>query len=326
MKYHNLIINLIGLLMLQSTVLAQLQFSGFADILLVSPLDEQLKPEIQYGQFELDLSAEIRPGINFEGAIALNPETGTFEAGAGFIEVVFTGESGLHSARGKYFDHIGLSIGQFDVPFGIDWQHIASPDRRLVTAPLLNEKSINGWNDMGLNLHIGLDQVNLTTFLVNGADDGLALGGRTAYTPFEALEVGTSYFTQTSPNELGSQPQVIGLDVQTATGPLATRMEVHYSENLLEGDFSAIDSVTDHRGFYVQTDFDLSDMLDIPLALIGRYDNWSTVGNLDQANRITLGAAYSIAEGFEVRAEYLRDVINEDPATQQVLIQTLVSF
>ena len=46
--------------------------------------------KIQYGQFELGVSAPIKPGVNFEGAIALNPETGTFEAGAGFIELVFT--------------------------------------------------------------------------------------------------------------------------------------------------------------------------------------------------------------------------------------------
>ena len=135
MKHSTLLLNLIGIFILQSVTFAQLEFSGFADILLVTPLSEdQSNTEIQYGQFELDLSASIRSGINFEGAIAYNPETGNFEAGAGFIEIILKGEAGIHTARGKYFDHIGLSIGQFDVPFGIDWQHIASPDRRLVSS------------------------------------------------------------------------------------------------------------------------------------------------------------------------------------------------
>ncbi|MEA3288171.1 MAG: hypothetical protein U9Q77_12460, partial [Candidatus Marinimicrobia bacterium] len=267
MPHQRLAHTLIGLLVLQSMVFAQLQFSGFADILWVTPLNDQSTQEIQYGQFELGLSAVIRPGINFEGAIAYNPETSTFEAGAGFIEIILDGEDGVHTARGNYLDHIGLSIGQFDVPFGIDWQHIASADRRLVSTPLLNEKSINGWNDMGLNLHASRGSAHLSAFFVNGAADGFALGGRAAYSPMDALELGASYFTQTEPNEFGSQPQVFGADIQTFTGPLATRMELHYSEDLFEGDFEALDSIETHHGFYLQTDLDLSNMINLPLTL-----------------------------------------------------------
>ena len=320
------IISLLTLLFLQTTLIAQPQFSGFADILLVNPLENGSTPTIQYGQFELDISANIRPGINFEGAIALNPETGTFEAGAGFVELVLSGEDGFHPAHGKHLHHIGLSIGQFDVPFGIDWQHIASPDRRLVSAPLLNEKSINGWNDIGLNLHADMGQTNITAFMVNGATDGFAVGGRAAYSPFEILEVGASYFTQTEANELGSQPQSLGADIQTVMGPLATRMELHYTADLLDGDFSSIDSSAAHHGFYLQTDLDLSHILNVPLVLIGRYDNWSTINNTEEANRVTLGAAYTITEGFEVRAEYLEDVVNGNQDSQQLVLQALVSF
>ncbi len=326
MKAHSKTISLLTIIFLQTTLIAQPQLSGFADILLVVPLENGSTPAIQYGQFELDVSANIRPGINFEGAIALNPETGTFEAGAGFVELVLSGEDGFHSARGNYFQHIGLSIGQFDVPFGIDWQHIASPDRRLVSAPLLNEKSINGWNDIGVNLHADMGQANITAFMVNGATDGFAIGGRAAYAPFEILEVGASCFSQTEANELGSQPQSLGLDIQTVTGPLATRMELHYTEDLLEGDFSSIDSSAAQHGFYLQTDLNLSDILDIPLALIGRYDDWSTVNNTEEANRVTLGAAYTITEGFEIRAEYLEDIVNGNQDSQQFVIQTVVNF
>ena len=326
MQHHHLVTSIIGFFILQTITFAQIQFSGFADILLVTPLEAQSEADFQQGQIELDISATIRPGINFEGAIALNPETGTFETGAGFIEMVLTGEDGLHAARGNSFNHIGLSIGQFDVPFGIVCQHIASPDRRLVSAPLLNEKSINGWNDLGINLHADLGKFQFTSFLVNGSAEGFAIGGRSAIKPIEAFELGISYFSQTAANDLDSQPQVLGVDLQTVTGPLSTRMEVHYTEDLFEGDFGEIDSVNTHQGYYIQGDFDLSEILDIPLVLIGRYDDWSTENDAESANRITLGAAYNFYDGFELRAEYLNDTTSEEDDYNQFVIQALVSF
>ncbi len=326
MRHHQLYSNIIGLLILQTIALGQLQFSGFADILLISPFDEQMNAEIQSGQFELGLSASIQPGISFEGAIAYNSETGTFEAGAGFIELVFAGEQGVHSAHGNYVNHLGLSIGQFDVPFGIDWQHIASPDRQLITAPLTNEKSINAWNDIGLNFHADFGNTRLTSFLVNGAENGYAIGGRAAYTPLDGFEIGTSYLTQTLSNNSGSKPQVLGADIQTITGPLATRMELQYSQDLLNGEFSEIDSIDTHRGFYLQADLDLSAITNIPLVLIGRYDDWSTVNNLEDATRTTIGVAYTVSEGLQFRAEYLYDIVNGEQENQQLAIQTVVSF
>ena len=317
---------MLAILTFQVLALGQIQFSGFADILFVQTLDEPNVSEIRYGQFEIDLSASIRPGISFEGAIALNPATGGFDVGAGFIEIGFAGEEALHPVRGKYLDHFGISVGQFDVPFGIDWQHIASPDRRLVSPPLLNEKSINGWNDIGLNLHTDLGRTTLAGFMVNGAADGFAMGGRASYSPLEATELGFSYMTQTKSNDLDLKPRVIGGDLQTTIGPLATCMEVHYTENLFGGDFEAIDAIDSHHGFYLQTDLDLNDILNIPLVLIGRYDDWSTINNSAVAQRSTLGLAYTLTDGFEVRTEYMQDIINGEQEVSQFVIQMLVSF
>ena len=325
MRINNPIIT-ISLLVLQSAGFGQLQFCGFADILFVQDIEKPSASEIQQGQFELDITAKLRPGISFEGAFALNPETGTFEAGAGFIELTFIEENVRHAARGEYFNHTGFSVGQFDVPFGIDWMHIASPDRRLVSAPLLNEKSINGWNDVGINFHTDIGKTHLVAFLVNGASDGYAIGGRAAFAPFDAVGMGVSYLSQTESSESESKPQVIGGDLEITTASLSIRMEVHHSEDLLDGDFSAIDSISTHHGFYLQADLDLLDILNIPLVLIGRYDGWSTVDNVEEAQRTTFGMAYTVTGGFEIRAEYLSDIINEEQDTQQLVLQTLISF
>jgi hypothetical protein len=181
-------------------------------------------------------------------------------------------------------------------------------------------------NDLGLNFHTDIGKATLVTFLVNGSDNGFALGGRVAYAPFDAAEMGFSYLTQTQTNEQGSKPRVVGGDLQTQTGPLATRLEIHYSQDLLDGDFSAIDSISTHHGLYLQADLDLTDILKLPLVLIGRYDDWSTVNNIDEAQRTTVGLAYSMTEELEFRAEYLSDFANGDQDNHQLSIQTVVSF
>ncbi len=326
MHNHSLTLIIRILAILPTVVLAQFQFSGFADILLINYLNHPPNPEVQYGQFELDLTTIIKPGVNFEGAIAYNSETETFEVGAGFIELIFTGSDGSHHARGEYIDHMGLSIGRFDVPFGIDWQYIASPDRRLVSAPLLNEKSINSWNDMGLNFHVVLGQVHLTSFLVNGASRGFAAGGRIACSPSKMLQLGTSYFAQTKSTEFGNRPQVFGADIQTFTGPLTTRMEVHYSQDIFEGNFNIADSVDAHQGFYIQSNLDLTNIFSYPIVLIGRYDDWSTTTINQKSCRMTLGAAYIVNDALEIRVEYLEDTEDDKQTRQQLAIQSVINF
>ena len=321
MRYIHIIAISSLFLILQRTALGQIKFSGFADILFHSS-----ESRFQIGQMELDITSELHPAISFEGALALNPDTYCFEAGTGFIELTFPEEKGQHSARGAFFNHTGLSLGLFDVPFGLDWQHIASPDRRLVTPPLLNEKSINGWNDMGANFHTDIGITNLVIFIVNGAAEGYSIGGRIACTPSQALGVGLSLSTQTEANDVGSKPQIIGGDLEGTIGSLSTRMEVQYVDGLREGDFAAIDSLNTHRGFYVQTDLDLTAILKHPLALIGRYGDWSTVNNSEEARRATFGVAYTPIPGFEVRAEFLMNTINEKQHDQRFVVQTLVIF
>ncbi len=299
-----------------NTVLAEpLEFSGFADFLLTQPLNDDSTTEVEYGQFEVDLSAMISSRVTFEGAIALNPETGGFEVGAGFLDIRL-GEN----------ENFGLALGQFDVPFGLDWQHIASPDRRLVTAPLMNEKSINGWNDMGVNLTGDLWGVQANGFLANGADAGFALGGRLALSPLDALEIGSSYFTHATENESGSRPTVFGVDIQTITGPLSTRSEFQSSMDLVDGDFEAITGIPDHQGFYTQADLDLVDMLNRPLVFIARYGSWSAENSNSRTNRYTLGFTYTLTESFELRAQYLNEVTDGESENSNLTVQTVVSF
>ena len=301
------------LLLFSSPGFGQIEWSGFADILHQTDLEEG-GAGFSYGQFEIDASAEILPGLVFEGAVALNPETGGLEAGAGFLDMTIHEELGL-----------GLMCGQFDVPFGLDWEHIASPDRLLITAPMLNEMTINSWNDVGLNLYGGSDLLSLTAFMVNGADDGFALGCRLGVTPVELIGLGVSFYSQTAENDAASRPQVLGVDLQSSLGPVAFRGEYHQADDLFEGDFGAIDGIETHAGFYGQADLDLSSFVNLPLTAIGRFDDWSTDSGSSDGSKMTLGLAYEVAESFGLRSEY-HAVDLDGVQSKQLIFQALVSF
>ncbi|NQV49902.1 MAG: hypothetical protein HQ507_05375 [Candidatus Marinimicrobia bacterium] len=312
------------LLICANTVTGQIQYSGFADIVYTKELTEDGEAAFGYGQFELDLSAIVSPRVTFEGAIAYNADDGLFEAGAGFLDIHLTGSDEAHPPRGGYIQHSGLMVGQFDVPFGLDYLYIPSPDRKLVSAPLLNQKTIDSWNDMGLNLYCELSFLNFNYFIVNGAQAGIATGGRAVIPLANILEIGASFATQTADNDSGAVPNIIGVDFQSAFGPLEARFEYQQATAVLEGDFDNSGADDQHSGYYAQLDLDMEQIVNLPVFLSVRYGVWEK--DTETAKRLTAGLGYKISEGFECRAEYLSNWVNENDPDNQIVIQTVVSF
>ena len=305
-------------------VLAQIEYAGFADILYTSELGDDGSAGFSYGQFELDLSGTVTSNVTFEGAIAYNAEDGVFEAGAGFLDIHIKDSDEDHPARGGFIKHTGLMIGQFDVPFGIDYLNIPSPDRLLVNGTLMNQKTIDGWNDVGLNLYGELSVVNFNLFAVNGASDGIAAGGRLGFPVGGLMELGASYTMQTAENETGAVPNIFGLDFQSAFGPVNARVEYQMAKAVEDGDFDTLTEDDEHSGYYAQFDLDLDEMTGMPLFLVGRYGGWEKAD--DASSRITAGVGYKFSDGFQCRAEFLSNTINDDDPENQLTIQTVVSF
>ncbi len=313
----------LSILIWVTSLTAQIEYSGFADILYNHDLSDDGVSGFSYGQFEVDLSAAVMEGVTFEGALAYNADDGVFEAGAGFFDIQLLGSDSDVDHDGL-IKQSGLMIGQFDVPFGIDYLQIPSPDRLLVSGPLLNQKTIDGWNDVGLNLYGELSFLNFNLFAVNGWQNGFALGGRLGLPVGDLLELGASFSTQTTENDTGATPNILGLDLQAKLGSITTRLEYQQANAIEEGNVDALTNTHEHKGYYLEVDLDLEPALNLPLFAVGRYGGWKM--DEDDMERITAGLGYRVVEVFQLRVEYLSDSDTEGEKQNIITVQTVISF
>lgn len=326
------IIIFIVILSTLSIVSAQIEFSGFFDINYQCDISSKENLGFNYGQFELDISSVLSDYVQIEGAIAYNPDEEKMELGAGFVDFHLFGDDEEHPARGGFLNHSGLMIGQFDVPFGLDYLSIPSPDRKIVNTPLLNEMTINCWNDFGLSVYGANDVFNFVLYSVNGFNGGVALGGRTGYLGLPWTEVGFSIMADVE-NMNSVYNNVMGFDLLSQLGNHnELKFEYQISEGVYLGEQDDNTSSNKHEGFYVQYFTDFVKWIKLPVFAVFRYGAWNAEfdkdenGNDDYQNRYTFGIGYRVAENAEFRLEYLSNQIEDENRTDLLTIQTVVSF
>jgi len=303
-------------------VAQQITWSGFADVLYTRQLSDTANGNFGYGQFEIDFSAVVLPNVNFIGAISYSAGSGHFIMGAGFLDISLNGSAPDGKGAVK---HTGVMLGRFDVPFGIDYTRIPSPNRRLVSIPLLTQKTVNCWNDIGLNLYGELALFNYNFFIVNGAENGSAMGSRITIPLGESMEFGGSFAMQTAKNDANAIPKIYGVDFQSTLGPVKLSFEYQQAAALLEGDFNLETEDCQHNGYYGEVDWDVTSFSGLPIFLIGRYGAWE-MDNDDQVSQIAAGMGYKFGKGFEMRAEYLSDQVQHYNPENHLTMQAVVSF
>lgn len=299
---------------------AQIEWSGFFDIQYAHTASDTVSDDFTYGQFEVDLSMPLTNRISAEAAMAWGD--GSFELGSGFIDIHLQTAEEEHPPRGTYLSHSGFIVGQFDVPFGIDYRVIPSPDRKLVSPPLVNQRTIDSWDDMGVQIYGVGPLGNFVLFGVNGFSEGQAYGGRIGITPVKGVEAGVSYALDRT-MEGHTEVTVLGVDGAISMAPVEVK-----------GEFTAMEeektvAPKKHAGFYVQASYDLH-----PIFAVGRYGRWTPKfdedgdGQNDPAlTRITLGAGYRIVEQVEVRVEHqINKEERDEEKNDQTTVQWVVSF
>ena len=90
--------------------------------------------------------------------------------------------------RGRIFNEPGfhLQLGRFDIPFGVDYEYFAAPDRPNVTAPLTTQHILNdGLNGDGVRLYGSWSRFEYALYWTNSVfeDAGSSIGTRIGFLP-----------------------------------------------------------------------------------------------------------------------------------------------
>ncbi len=321
---------------------------GFADFFYAMNQDKAEADNFDFGQIEFDIGMDITETVFFEGAIAFNPEAEVFESGAFIIDFHIFGSEGGHVRPLGGVDHAGFLVGQFDVPFGIDYQVYPSIDRRMVTGPLVVHATHEDWNDYGVQLYAEHPMFNLIAYATNGfgyeagydatgvflgyngstydpEDETLllaemapkmAVGGRLGVTPVEIAEVGVSY------------AGFINEDDEIDMSLLGVDFQVNYENIFVKGEYishtlgSTGDNETTNTGFYVQGLYDFGKFY-----AFTRYGSYSPdIEGVDPVTRISPGGGWVIYENCQIRAEYQMNTVEDVEDDDVLFIQLVVGF
>lgn len=315
-------------------VFAELEISGFVDFLYQD--EEEEYASFGMGAFEIDFAHELSPKACFEGAVVVEGD----EVGLGQTLVDF-----------KLLDEkLCLQAGLLDIPFGIDYQVFATPDRKLVSPPLVTELMMDGgWGDVGINLYSSLPLMSYDLYVVNGmGEDGgnpvsqlsdnnnaKTIGGRIGISPLrcppavrragiylrhdtkEDVEMGLSY-AQGSYLDDNTRDDItrMGVDIQAVYKIFKLRAEyIAGKEEIPEA------KANKHNGYYAQ----LLGNVTKKLYGVARYGRWKPEGG-DEVTRLTIALGYDFIENTSIRIEFQTNKERPEEDNNLAFTQVVIGF
>ncbi len=301
---------------------------GFMDVQMAGDDDWAGGDRFLLGQAEIDAEAEIAPHTATAVALAYDPDADAFGLGVALVEFRLWGRDDGHRFAHGWLQGSGLVVGQFDVPFGIDWMVYPSIDRKLLSGPLSVAGSHDGWNDVGAMFHAETERFNGVVYATNGlgreggnADgeswavepDG-AWGGRLGVVLREGVEIGGS-LAQVTGVEDGSDMTLWGADVQAGLGGLQFKGEY------VNHDVAAAPGAEwTNFGLYAQALYDFGGWY-----LVGRFDRFQAVDEgAGRLERFCYGGGLPLQDQAELRCEFQSAREGELPDTWA--LQLAVAF
>ncbi len=303
-----------------------LEITGFGDLYSAFRQGDGENNDFEIGQVEIDFETNVDEKIIIGAAVAYDPGSETFGLGAFTVDFhLFDSESG-HFRPVSGIDHSGIIVGQFDVPFGIDWHVYPSIDRMLVSAPLVVETTHDGWNDYGVQGYAEGQWYNAVVFGSNGFgyqaaydsvgtflgynewgydpedatldiqdwDMKFSFGGRVGITPNEAIEVGGSYGGFMNQDDKMDMA-LMGVDLQLNHENFSLKGEYIVQQLGIAGD-----TILTNSGYYAQGTYDTGKYF-----FVARYGMFNPdLEGADELTRLSLGAGWRVLDGCELRFEY----------------------
>lgn len=319
------------LILTNSIAVAQPKLTGFFDVINIQKFTESDYSQFKINQFELDISYAHQSRFSLGTVIAYNNETQNMELAMAFAHYNFINEEGIHPRQEETSNHAGIIIGKFDVNFGLDYLSFASPDRPVVNQPLVYEKTIVDWNDIGIDLHMLYNDLNFHIWVINGFYEGISLGGNLRYSLLPFLSTGLSHstdfisFSKTKAN-------ITGLDLLIATDIVEIKSEYLWAKGVYRGEQDTLETQGIHGGFYIQTLAKLKELISLPIFFTLRYGQWNTLfakdlnGVNNYENRFTIGLGYQFHENISARLELLTNKIEDQERCRKGTLQLVVAF
>ena len=302
-----------------------LELEGFFDVTAHSA-DNSDHP-FDLGAFELDL--QFDQSENFAVSTALVWDGEEAEVAVAVLDYHANGHS--VPTRGSLFGEPGYHIqfGRFDIPFGVDYEFFAAPDRPNVTAPLTTQRIQNdGFNGDGVRAYGSVSQFDYAVYWTNSLfeDEGNSVGTRIGFFPGRDpysvhnrdsqsdFIIGLSWlYDMDSEEERRNELQA--LDVSWRYGIVELILEYISLDNVdtitLPGGGSA--GPADEQGYNSRILLDFE-----PMELFIGYGQWtpdyaavldeedsSISYSVDKLNRVTIGGRYLIGGYVQIKLEYL---------------------
>ncbi len=319
------------LLLFNDLVLAQPELTGFFDVNISQKFTEIDYSQFQINQFEIDISYAHQSRFSLGTAIAYNNETQNMELAMAYAHYNFINEKGMHPRREETMNHTGIIIGKFDLNFGLDHLSFASPDRPIVSQPLVYEKTIGVWNNTGVDFHLLHNDVSFHVWAVNGFNEGMSLGGNLKYSLLPFLSAGVSHSTDfVKVNE--TRGSISGINLFIESDIVEIKSEYLWAKGIYGGEKDTLGTAVMHGGFYVQGLTQLEELISQPMFLTLQYGQWNSKfdrdlnGVSDNENRFIVGLGYQFHENVSARLELLSNKIESQKSCKKGTLQLVVAF
>jgi hypothetical protein len=311
---------------------SQVNLTGFFDVIHTNNFSDDLNNGFNINQFEIDISAGYKGHFSLGTAIAYDQEQGSLNLSMAYLHYNIITGSPKHPRQEETIDHFGIIAGKFDIHFGLDYLSFASPDRPLVTQPLVIQKTIAGWNDIGVGVHLMRKYFAIDVWSVNGFFEGFNLGGNFRLKPFPFLQIGFSHATDFN-NKGDEMDRLEDIDILFNPGPVEIKTEYLWTSAIYEGDIDTLSLENIREGFYFQALTRLDDIVNMPFFVTLRYGYCNPRIHEDVVNtdceaitRYSAGVGYDFAEYCSARFEIHSDQYEtKDPKTM-IYFQIVVSY
>lgn len=282
------------------STIQKVEFSGFGDFLTIIEHDDSHQI-FEIGQAELDIEFPYSESSLL--SLAISYDDSKFTLGSFYYEYSFTKKNSAVAYT--------LGIGQFDVPFGIDWEVYPSIDRNLITSPLIVSETHDSWNDLGIYFNFENKVIKSTIFTINGfshecvdknniqivTESNYAVGSRVAFIMIENLEIGGSIAYVDDKQNLHNL-NLYGVDMSWSLKNLSLKAE--YIQHIVNNNSKNLED----SGYYIQSKYDLHN-----LYLVSRISSHKHI-DADYAYQYSSGIGITIQKNVIVRTELQRDSEN----------------